>query len=489
MTADPIKFLLVDDVEDNLLALEGLLRRDHLVLLKAGSGSEALELLRTHEVALAFLDVQMPGMDGFELAERMRGRERTKHVPIIFVTAEARDPLRMFKGYEHGAVDFLYKPIDPRMLKSKSDVFFELHRQRREYAEALRMNERFVGILSHDLRNPLAALLTGARLLEHELEDERHLRTVEHMTSAGLRMSAMIEQLLDLTRARLLDGIGLGGVRRRTDVTALARRAVEDLVAAHPTRAIVLRAPGECIVHVDPDRLLQLLSNLIGNAVDHGDASTRVTVDVACGAHGVSLSVHNGGAISPELLPTLFEPFGRRRHARASHRGLGLGLYISQQIALSHAGSIEVESSAETGTLMKLTIPRRVGLDEPGTDDARRTVLVVDDDLDTRESLQEVFERHGYRAVTAADGREALECLGDEERRPDVVVLDMMLPVLDGNRVCEVMRADPELSKIPVVASTADPEKVPPGVVVVPKPVRLETLLKTVAVLSGRRDV
>jgi CheY-like chemotaxis protein len=140
-----VKFLLVDDIAENLVVLEALLRREGLELLKASSGAQALELLLVHDVALAILDVQMPEMNGFELAELMRGMERTRHVPIIFLTAGARDPQRVFKGYEAGAVDFLFKPIDPHMLKSKTDVFFELHRQKIELASHLRMNEMFVG--------------------------------------------------------------------------------------------------------------------------------------------------------------------------------------------------------------------------------------------------------------------------------------------------------------------------------------------------------
>ena len=125
-----IKCLLVDDLRENLLALSALLEGDDIETLTAQSGAEALELLLVHDFALAFLDVQMPEMDGFELAELMRGSERTRHVPIIFVTAGAREAQRVFKGYESGAVDFIYKPIEPHILKNKADVFFQLYRQR-----------------------------------------------------------------------------------------------------------------------------------------------------------------------------------------------------------------------------------------------------------------------------------------------------------------------------------------------------------------------
>lgn len=482
MTDEPIKFLLVDDVEDNLLAAEALLERDGVVVLKATSGREALELLLTNDVTLALLDVQMPGMDGFELAERMRATERTRHVPIIFITGDG-DPVRGFQGYEYGAVDVLYKPVDPRILRSKADAFVLLQRQRREYAEALRMNERFIGILGHDLKGPLSAVLTGARVLEGELLDEKHRRMLEVMTSASRRMSDMIDQLLDLSRSRLIDGIGLGRSRQPADVTALARRAVEELVALHPSRDIVLRTPGELPANVDAERLMQLFSNLIANAVEHGDPGTRVTVDISTNPDGVAFSVHNAGVIAPELLPALFEPFGRRQKSGTRRRGLGLGLYIARQIALAHGGKLDVVSRPESGTAFELRIPRRLPSDPPSRAAARPTVLVVDDDLETREALQEEFERHGYATLTAADGGQALARLRDGAPRPSVVVLDMVLPVLDGHRVFEAMQADPELSGIPVIASTATAERAPRGVVVVPKPVKLDSLLKTVAVL------
>src|SRR5580698_6967122 len=131
-TLAPIKCLLVDDLEENLLALSALLASPDVEILTARSGREALELLLVHEVALALLDVQMPEMDGFELAELMRGAERTRFVPIIFVTAGGWDSGRLFRGYEAGAVDFLYKPLDPVLLGQKVATFAELHRQRIE---------------------------------------------------------------------------------------------------------------------------------------------------------------------------------------------------------------------------------------------------------------------------------------------------------------------------------------------------------------------
>jgi signal transduction histidine kinase len=482
MSLEPVKFLLVDDIEENLVALEALLRRDGLELLKARSGMEALELLLVHDVALAFLDVQMPGMDGFELAELMRGTERTKHVPIIFITAGNRDPLRVFKGYESGAVDFLYKPIEPHVLRGKADVFFELYRQRKEYAHALRLNELFVGILGHDLRNPLGALVTGAQLLEAQLTDEKQLRTLRRMRSAGQRMTEMIEQLLDLTRARLAGGLGFARARRPVELKSLVDRTVEELHGLDPEHRIVVEGVENCVTSGDPDRLLQLFSNIIANALQHGEAGSPVRVRIDCSEQEVCLGVHNRGVIPAELLPTLFDPFRKRGPTRSKSPGLGLGLFICQQIAVAHGGSVEVSSTPEAGTLFSVRMPRRSHDTGPHEGDERsRTVLVVDDDQATRESLQEAFEEEGYTALTACDGREALERLADPDRRPDVVVLDLVLPIVDGNRVYAAMQADPQLSSIPVIASTASPAGAPSGVVVVPKPLKLDRLLETVA--------
>jgi len=483
MAAELVKFLLVDDADENLVALEALLRRDGLELLKAHSGAEALELLLVHEVALAFLDVQMPDMDGFELAELMRGAARTKHVPIIFVTAGARSPQRIFKGYESGAVDFLFKPIEPLVLKGKADVFFELYRQRKELANALRLNEMFVGILGHDLRNPLGAIILGAQLLERQLADEKQLRTLKRITTAGQRMTDMIEQLLDLTRARLAGGLGFLRARKRADMANLVQRTVEELRGAHPQKDIRIEVSGECSTRGDSDRLLQLFSNLIANAIHHGTAESGVVVQVHGGPEELIVRVQNQGVIPPALLPTIFDPF-RSGHTTTKSRGLGLGLFISQQIAVAHGGTIDVESNESTGTVFTVRIPHAAQGSRPlGPDGTPRKVLIVDDDQHTRDSLKEAFEEEAYEVATAANGREALDLVTTGALRPDVVILDLVMPVIDGARVYQALQADAATARIPVIVSTSSPGRAPAGVVVVPKPLKLDRLLDAVAAL------
>jgi two-component system sensor histidine kinase/response regulator len=365
MQLEPLKILIVDDTPENLVVLDALLRRDRVDLLAAQSGAEALELLLVHDVALAILDVQMPDMDGFELAELMRGAERTKRVPIIFVTAGSRDPQRVFQGYESGAVDFLFKPIEPHVLNSKVDVFLELADQRRRATHALRLNELFVAIVGHDLRNPLAAMLGAAEVLAEQISDDRQLRTLRRMTAAGQRMTAMIEQLLDLTRARLGGGLGFVRVREQVELGELVKRAVDELRASHPDREIALSSAHDTTLTGDPERLVQLFSNLVGNAVAHGTAASAIAVNVIGRLGDVVVEIRNHGVIPADRIATLFEPFHARPRDTPRSSGLGLGLFISHQIAAAHGGDIAVASSAETGTVVTVRLPRGVGNDEP----------------------------------------------------------------------------------------------------------------------------
>lgn len=169
MRPDAVPVLAVDDVPENLVALEALLDGEGVELVCARSGAEALELLLQRDFALALLDVQMPGMDGFELAELMRGTERTRRIPIMFLTAVATDERRRFRGYETGAVDYLLKPVDPQIVRNKVGVFVELYRQRREIAQQRdALSDALNRIKAHGDNSPLAIVeLNGEQRIIH----------------------------------------------------------------------------------------------------------------------------------------------------------------------------------------------------------------------------------------------------------------------------------------------------------------------------------
>ena len=363
---DRTKCLLVDDVEENLIALEALLQRDGLDILKAQSGPEALELLLAHDdVALALLDVQMPEMNGFELAELIRGSERTRHIPLIFMTAGSREQNWQFRGYESGAVDFLYKPIDPHMLTNKASVFFELHRRKQALAhelrartEALRINEMFMAVLSHDLRTPLQSIVAAASVLKRQPSPDKTALMADRVLGASQRMGHMIEDLLDVTRIRQAGGLALqlGPAHMQTVV----QRTLDEAATSHPERGIESILEGDLAGTWDTERLCQVVTNLVGNALRHGSADqpVRIAVD-GSRPEEVSITVSNGGTIPAGLLPHLFDPFrgGEREPGRHQGLGLGLGLFIAHQIVRAHHGTIEARSHNDV-TSFRVTLPR-----------------------------------------------------------------------------------------------------------------------------------
>lgn len=358
------KVLLVDDIEENLVALEALLRRLPIETVSARSGREALELLLIHDFALALLDVNMPEMDGLQLAELMRGTERTRSVPIIFVTA-AYDPHRVFQGYDSGGVDFLIKPIDPRIIVSKVGTFIELYEHKRRLAaqttqlgESLRLHETFVAALNHDLRTPLSTIGLGISLLVSELEQPHQQAVARRVEAATARMSAMLDQLYDLARARLGDGLDLELVPG--DLARIVQDVVREAELRRGEATLRFDARGDATGVWDAPRLSRVAANLITNALSHG--VTRGAIDIVVDGSqpdAVKLAVSNEGVIPDELMPSLFEPFRRGKDRRGAH-GLGLGLYIVREITVAHGGEVTVASPAERGTTtFEVRLPRR----------------------------------------------------------------------------------------------------------------------------------
>jgi signal transduction histidine kinase len=356
------KFLLVDDVEENLHALEAVLRRDDVQLFKATSGRDALALMNEHDFALSILDVQMPEMDGFELAERMRSMERTRRIPIIFVTAGGRDSEFRFQGYEAGAVDFLFKPLDTRILRHKVEVFVELYKQRAEIAETLRLNEELVAIVTHDLRSPLASILMVADVLAKSAGEEKTVRQAERIRTSTRQLISNVNELLDLSRARLAGGIPID--RRDTDLSVVATRLVGDMSLANPARKIDLVIRGtEFKARVDGARMEQVLMNLVGNALVHGVKDTAVEIVLEDAGDDVLVHVSNQGDIPAEALPRIFEPF-QQGYGKRKSTGLGLGLYIVDQIVFAHGGSVTVDTGRGT-TTFTIRLGKRAGTPVP----------------------------------------------------------------------------------------------------------------------------
>lgn len=387
------KVLIVDDLPGNLLALNALIRQDDRIIFEASCGEDALDLLLTHEFALAIVDVQMPGMSGFELAELMRGTDKTRHIPIVFVSAAGKELNYAFTGYETGAVDFLYKPLDAHAVKGKVNVFVELHHQRSEtrrqvlalekarqeqellmrelqttqgeLREALRMRDDFMAMAAHELRTPLSTLLLEAHLRTMQLDrghsalfDAAYLQKMVANDKRQIQsMVRLIDDMLDVSRIR---SNTLSIRPAPVELSALLARLVGNL--AHQATAmgtsITLHA-GELVKGLwDEFRIEQVVVNLLTNALRYGKGRP-VEVWLTPGPGSARIDVRDqGDGIAPEDQQRIFEQFERAVDTgRDATGGLGLGLYITRQLVEAHGGSISVQSRPGEGSEFSVILP------------------------------------------------------------------------------------------------------------------------------------
>ena len=385
------KLLIVDDLPENLLALEALIKREDRAVYKALSADEALSLLLQHEFALAILDVQMPGMNGFELAEMMRGTEKTKNIPIVFVSAAGREMNYAFKGYESGAVDFLHKPLDIHAVKSKVNVFVDLYRQRKavkqqvealeqsrreqevllaqlqvtqgELEHAVRMRDDFMSIVSHEVRTPLNGLILETQLRKmHLARDNAAAFTLDKMQAMVERderqiqsLIRLIEDMLDVSRIRT----GKLSIRPgQFDLSRLVSTLVETFAPqiSAAQSSVNLRVDCPVVGLWDEFRIEQVVSNLLTNALRYG-AKSPIDVSVYVEGENAIVEVRDQGiGISEENQQRIFQQFERvsAKHAVA---GLGLGLFISEQIVAAHGGKITVQSALGEGAVFRVSLP------------------------------------------------------------------------------------------------------------------------------------
>ncbi|MGQ3053590.1 MAG: hybrid sensor histidine kinase/response regulator [Roseateles sp.] len=387
---DVVKLLIVDDLPENLLALQALLRDDQLEVHAATSGEQALSLLLEHEFALALLDVQRSGMAGLELAELIRGSSRTMHLPIVFVSAADREHGCTFRGCEHGAVDFLFKPLDAYAVKSKVRVFTELHRKsrelRRHVAEleaaraaheqllttlrktedelqrALTVRDEFMSMVSHELRTPLSVMTLDVAMRSGKLGkgdfayfSPERLHSMVGRDGRQLRsMTRLIDDMLDVSR---IQHGKLSIRRRRTDLGELARHTVADFAVHYRDVPLHVQAAAGIVGDWDDGRIEQVLVNLLSNGLRYGQGKP-VLVEVGMAADGMALLAvtDQGLGIEPQDQQRIFEQFERLEAARSSP-GMGLGLFISRDIVRAHGGSLQVHSRPGEGSRFEVRLP------------------------------------------------------------------------------------------------------------------------------------
>jgi two-component system, sensor histidine kinase len=361
--------LVVDDTPSKLVALEAILAPLGQRVVKAGSGREALRLLLREDFALILLDVRMAEMDGFETAALIRQRQASEHTPIIFFTAFEEAELDMARGYSLGAVDFIFSPFLPEVLRAKASVFVELHNKTAEvrelYAaaqESSRSKSEFLNMAAHELRTPLSVVAGYLALLAEGSLGTPPPTWQMPLDMLNLKTGELNRIVDDLLLASRMD---VGSLPERTlifDLRDAARAALKRI----ELRALLLKAeisldagPEPLPVEADPEHVGRILDNLLNNALTYCVASPVVAV-TAADPHSPSLSVHdNGVGIPAAKREVVFERFVRLDDdALGPVPGTGLGLYISRELARRHGGTLELEDlPPEQGSIFTLRLP------------------------------------------------------------------------------------------------------------------------------------
>jgi signal transduction histidine kinase len=503
MVAD---ILIVDDNPANLLAMEVALGDLGGRVARAHSGAEALQLLLERDFALIILDVKMPLLGGFETAQLIRGRRRSRHTPIIFVTAHGRDERDVLAAYKLGAVDFLFKPIVAEVVRAKAGVFVELQRrtdeiarqarklnehERREHERALveerrrcdeevlrrerdnlaaadRRKDEFIAMLGHELRGPLASIIIGLEVLGQRLSAGAGVDDAVHRTHGRIRgqmahLTRLVDDLVDVARITT-NKIELR--RRHVTIQDVIEQAVamcHPLVEKHGHSLIVNVPDSPITLDADAVRLTQVVANLLTNAARYTDEGGHIQIDCARRGDAVEVAVSdNGRGIAPDLLPRVFEMFVQGK--ATGDAGLGLGLAIVKQLVEKHDGSVSASSGGPgRGSEFRVRLPVTVnaphveaplapGAPNPAARAAPLVIALVDDNEDLREGLRELLSMMGHDVEVAIDGEAGAELILRLE--PDVAFVDIDLPRLDGYGVAARVRERLGPNRVRLIAMT-----------------------------------
>jgi two-component system, sensor histidine kinase len=489
------KVLVVNDDPGSLIGLVGLLSQwtDELSfeVHSARSGEEALRGVLKNDFAVILLDVNMPGMNGFETASAIHSRAASATTPIIFVTAYLADEMNRLKGYEQGAADYLFTPIIPQVLKAKLSVFVALARQKltlrqqalvmdqraqeltaingrleAEIAKRLSAEEKnktaeeFLAMLGHELRNPLSAIAGATTVLNlHGVTVEQSSTALSIIQRQTGQLTRIVEDLLDL--GRVMSGKVVLS-KRTLNLSELVQRCIDTLTVSGRTREHTLHVDAEPVfVIADPARMEQIVTNLLDNAIKYTPAGGNVTVEVRADGEEARFCVRDTGiGMSAELLSRIFNIFVQgEQDLDRPQGGLGIGLALVKQLVALHGGTVTADSDeSRKGSEFVVRLPSVTAADNQAAapsmvkPQASCRLVIIDDNSDSREVIAMLLSSLGYQVSTAADGVSGIQTIFADA--PDIAMIDIGLPGMNGYEVARRLRADPRTSQIRLIAVT-----------------------------------
>jgi two-component system, sensor histidine kinase len=489
------KILVVNDDPGSLVALTSLLndwaRANDCDVFTARSGQEALRHVLQFDFAVILLDVNMPGMDGFETAEAIHSRERSESVPIIFVTAFLADEINRLKGYQQGAVDYLFTPIIPQILQAKVSVFVTLAKKNIElnqHAETLRqrtaellasnnqlqseINQRkiaveqnkakdeFLAMLGHELRNPLSAITSAASLIAREgISDAAMERAKIILHRQTKHLTRIVDDLLELSR--VMSGKVLLS-NQAIEFSKIVEGCIETAIASERATHHQVNFSSEIAwINGDAARVEQIVTNLIDNALKYTPHGGTIDITVQLKEQVVALTVKDSGiGIPADLLPRIFDVFvqGEISLDRAKG-GLGIGLALVKQLVELHNGTIAAISGGQgAGSTFEIEFPLRdfadstvIPIVNPTQHPARR-ILLIEDNQDAREMMEIMLSAYGHTIFQAENGPDGLARA--VLHQPELILIDIGLPGMDGYQVAKALRNNAETRHIHLIALT-----------------------------------
>lgn len=490
---DKINILIVDDREENIIALEALLERNDINILTTTKPNDALRIAWENDIAIALVDVQMPEMDGFELVKILKSNPKTSDIMVIFVTAISTDTEFAIMGYQSGAVDYLYKPLNPFVTVAKVDAFIKFERSRREaknknqelllFQEQLikskelaeqskRIKENFLANMSHEIRTPVNGIIGITGLLQQTDLNEDQRELVGLLDVSSLSLLGVINDILDLSK---IEAGKVKITRIETKLQTICNDVINILKIKARDKKIELIlniAPDvpESVI-ADPLRLNQILMNLIGNAIKFtpkGSVTLKVGIkekkEATC---LIKFSVVDTGiGIAKENIDKIFETFEQAETSTTlKFGGTGLGLSIVKQLAALKGGILEVTSEESKGSTFsfsnwyELPEPRLAAETLPVSNVLKSLeglrVLVAEDNAINQFLILRILKSWQIETDLAENGQEAIDLLSEKDY--NLVLMDTYMPIMNGLEAIKLIREGiiPGKENMPIITLSA----------------------------------